>query len=94
MYGVAQSGYIRSMASAMRDIMPFAAPRGTQDILPDDARRWQWLESTFRRICTVYGYGEIRTPIFEATELFTRGVGLESDGYCLQADVYFHKPWR
>ena len=59
--------------------MPFAAPRGTQDILPEDVRRWQWLEETFRRLCAVYGYGEIRTPVFEATELFTRSVGEETD---------------
>ncbi|MHB9130643.1 MAG: histidine--tRNA ligase [Armatimonadota bacterium] len=59
--------------------MPFTAPRGTQDILPVDARRWQWLEDTFRRFCARYGYGEIRTPIFEATELFARGVGEDTD---------------
>jgi len=59
--------------------MPFTAPRGTQDILPDDARRWRWVEERFRRFCTRYGYGEIRTPIFENTELFARGVGEETD---------------
>ncbi len=59
--------------------MPLTAPRGTQDILPADARRWQWLEELFRRACARYGYGEIRTPIFEDTELFTRSVGEETD---------------
>lgn len=59
--------------------MPFTAPRGTQDILPAETRRWQWLEDTFRRFCARYGYGEIRTPIFETTELFARGVGEDTD---------------
>lgn len=59
--------------------MPFTVPKGTQDILPADARRWQWLESVFRRFCTRYGFGEIRTPIFENTELFARGVGEDTD---------------
>ena len=59
--------------------MSFAAPRGTQDILPADVRRWQWLEETFRRLCARDGYQEIRTPIFESTELFSRGVGKDTD---------------
>ena len=59
--------------------MPFTAPKGTFDILPADARRWQWLEATFRRFCDRYGFGEIRTPIFESTELFARGVGEDTD---------------
>ncbi len=59
--------------------MPFISPKGTQDILPGDVTRWQWLESRFRAECALYGYGEIRTPIFEATDLFARGVGKETD---------------
>ena len=59
--------------------MPISAPRGTQDILPAEAARWQALEAIFRQFCARYGYGEIRTPIFETTELFTRGVGEETD---------------
>lgn len=53
----------------------FKAPRGTQDILPDASWRWQRLEDAFRDVCRRYGYGEIRTPVFEETELFARGVG-------------------
>ncbi len=53
----------------------FQAPRGTQDILPQDSWRWQRLEAAFREVCRRYGYREIRTPLFEETELFTRGVG-------------------
>ncbi|HSW35145.1 MAG TPA: histidine--tRNA ligase, partial [Candidatus Limnocylindrales bacterium] len=59
--------------------MDYRAPRGTRDILPDEAARWQFLESKFREFSTLYGFGEIRTPIFEQTELFVRSVGEESD---------------
>jgi histidyl-tRNA synthetase len=55
--------------------MRYKAPRGTQDVLPGDSERWQWLERTFREVCSLYGYQEIRTPIFEQTELFQRGLG-------------------
>ncbi|GAW92693.1 histidine--tRNA ligase [Calderihabitans maritimus] len=54
-------------------------PRGTNDILPDEAIKWQYLEKIIREICEQYGYEEIRTPIFEHTELFYRGVGETTD---------------
>ncbi|MQL52165.1 histidine--tRNA ligase [Desulfofundulus thermobenzoicus] len=54
-------------------------PRGTTDILPGQTEKWQYLEDTIRRLCRQYGYGEIRTPIFEHTELFVRGVGETTD---------------
>lgn len=53
--------------------------KGTQDILPDQSRRWQALEATIRNTMDTYGYKEIRTPAFERTELFSRGVGEETD---------------
>lgn len=53
----------------------YKAPRGTQDVLPQDSWRWQHLEDTFRETCRRYGYREIRTPVFEDTELFERGTG-------------------
>jgi len=59
--------------------MPFTAPKGTFDILPADVRQWQWLEETFRHLCARYAFSEIRTPIFECTELFARGVGEDTD---------------
>ncbi|GMV37638.1 MAG: histidine--tRNA ligase [Fimbriimonadales bacterium] len=59
--------------------MDISAPRGTKDVLPDEARRWRFVEDTFRRLCSLYGYGEIRTPVFEHTELFVRGVGEGTD---------------
>jgi len=59
--------------------MSFSKPEGTNDFLPAVTPRWQWLEASFRRQCACAGYGEIRTPIFEDTELFTRGVGDDTD---------------
>jgi histidyl-tRNA synthetase len=53
----------------------YKAPRGTQDVLPEVSWRWQRVEAAFRDICRRYGYREIRTPIFEDTDLFVRGVG-------------------
>ncbi|HHV65844.1 MAG TPA: histidine--tRNA ligase [Peptococcaceae bacterium] len=54
-------------------------PKGTQDIIGKTALKWQYLENEIRKICSEYGYQEIRTPIFEATELFQRGVGETTD---------------
>jgi histidyl-tRNA synthetase len=56
-----------------------AAPRGTKDILPAEARDWRYVENIIRGICSVYNYQEIRTPIFEHTELFLRGIGEATD---------------
>jgi len=53
----------------------YKAPRGTQDVLPEVSWRWQRVEAAFRDICRRYNYGEIRTPLFEETELFERGTG-------------------
>jgi histidyl-tRNA synthetase len=55
------------------------APRGTQDLIPAQTGRWQELESRIHALAHRYGYGEIRTPMFEATELFVRGVGETTD---------------
>ncbi len=55
--------------------MAIQIPRGTQDILPGETEKWQYVEQKAREICENYCYEEIRTPIFEATELFVRGVG-------------------
>lgn len=59
--------------------MAIQRPKGTQDFLPDETAKWQYLEETIRQVCREYGYQEIRTPIFEATELFQRGVGETTD---------------
>lgn len=55
------------------------APRGTKDILPDKVGNWLYLENLIRKLCGQYGYREIRTPIFEHTELFQRGIGETTD---------------
>jgi len=59
--------------------MAIKAPRGTFDILPDRAALWNRVESAGRRVFELYGYGEIRTPIFENIELFTASIGETSD---------------
>jgi histidyl-tRNA synthetase len=55
------------------------AIKGTRDILPPEAERWQFAESAARRVFRRYGFREIRTPIFESTELFSRGIGESTD---------------
>ena len=64
------------MASAPTSIQ---APKGTQDILPADAAKWQAVERVAREVATLYHFDEIRTPIFEHSELFHRGVGETTD---------------
>ncbi len=57
----------------------FQVARGTRDILPGESERWDRLESRTRDIMSRYGYREVRTPIFEATDLFVRSVGEATD---------------
>jgi histidyl-tRNA synthetase len=52
---------------------------GTRDLLPDELARWQFVEDRARQVFSRYAFREIRTPIFEATELFARGIGGETD---------------
>jgi len=59
--------------------MTIQAIKGTRDILPDEAERWQRVEEAARRVFRRYGFREIRTPIFESTELFTRVIGEGTD---------------
>ncbi len=54
-------------------------PRGTNDFLPQDTEKWHWMEDIIKKLCIDYGYGEIRMPTFEHTELFARGVGETTD---------------
>ena len=55
------------------------APKGTADILPDNSYKWQYAENEIRKLCKDFGVQEIRTPVFEHTELFSRGVGDTTD---------------
>lgn len=57
----------------------FQAPRGTQDVLPEDAGFWTYVEDETRRQARLANYGEIRTPTFEHTAVFARGVGAGTD---------------
>ena len=59
--------------------MTFEAPRGTHDILPSEQARWRQVKGEFERLCELYGYRRIDTPVFEDTELFARTSGDGSD---------------
>ena len=62
------------------------APRGTRDVLPADSYRWQYIENRMREVAALAGYREARTPVFEHTELFLRGVGDTTD--IVQKEMY------
>ena len=62
------------------------APRGTRDVLPADSYRWQFIEDRMRTAAARAGYREVRTPVFEHTELFLRGVGDTTD--IVQKEMY------
>jgi histidyl-tRNA synthetase len=64
-------------------------PRGTNDILPGEIEKWHYLESVLHKVAGLYGYQEIRTPIFEHTELFQRGVGETTD--IVEKEMYTFK---
>ena len=66
--------------------MNFKAPRGTVDILPADAQKWQYVEEQIKNICNAFHFKEIRTPLFEHTEVFQRGVGDTTD--IVQKEMY------
>ncbi|RFU62757.1 histidine--tRNA ligase [Bacillus sp. V59.32b] len=66
--------------------MSIQMPRGTQDILPGQSEIWQYIENAARDLCKRYQYKEIRTPIFEHTDLFLRGVGDTTD--IVQKEMY------
>lgn len=66
--------------------MNIQAPKGTKDMLPKDAYKWHYVENKFRELSEQYGIKEIRTPMFEHTELFTRGVGETTD--VVQKEMY------
>src|SRR5947209_19066655 len=59
--------------------MDLKAPRGTKDILPPDSHLWQEIERAVDDVARLFGYEEIRTPIFEQVALFSRSVGEETD---------------
>lgn len=62
------------------------APRGTKDVLPQESYKWQYIENHIRKICREFGFGEVRTPSFEHTELVQRGIGETTD--IVQKEMY------
>ncbi|HVY61930.1 MAG TPA: histidine--tRNA ligase, partial [Planctomycetota bacterium] len=71
---------------------PPRAPRGVDDILPDQVPAWRRIETTARDVCERYGYREIRIPLFESTELYVRGMGevtdvVEKEMFCVSGSA-------
>ncbi len=66
--------------------MAIKAPKGTKDVLPQESYKWQYIEQLVREITALAGYREMRTPVFEHTELFLRGVGDTTD--IVQKEMY------
>ena len=62
------------------------APKGTKDTLPAQVHKWHYVEKKFAEICDKYGFKEVRTPLFEHTELVRRGVGDTTD--IVQKEMY------
>ena len=77
------SNIIRSIG---RIIMLTQAPKGTKDVLPTESYRWHFIEDKMRKAAELSGYREVRTPVFEHTELFLRGVGDTTD--IVQKEMY------
>ncbi|HWG59046.1 MAG TPA: histidine--tRNA ligase [Candidatus Acidoferrales bacterium] len=63
----------------MSEKRQFRAIKGTRDILPPDSALWNWVEQSAREVFSRYGFRDIRTPIFEETDLFARSIGAETD---------------
>lgn len=72
----------------LREAMKMSSkgPRGTQDILPGQVEKWQYVEEKLHDLCKSFHYKEVRTPVFEHTELFQRGVGDSTD--IVQKEMY------
>lgn len=66
--------------------MAIKAPKGTKDTMPRDSYKVQYIEKEFSELCRLYSFGEVRTPMFESTELFNRGVGETTD--IVQKEMY------
>lgn len=62
------------------------APKGTKDVLPSEIGNWRFVEDKIRDLCSRFGYAEMRTPVFEYTEVFERGVGDTTD--VVQKEMY------
>ena len=74
--------------------MKYKSIRGTRDILPEEVKKWQYLEKVAREIFQKYGYEEVRTPIFEVTELFQRSIGEDTDIVIKEMYTFLDKKGR
>ena len=70
--------------------MNIQRPKGTQDVMPAESYKWHFIEETIREISALNGYREVRTPVFEYTTLFERGVGETTD--IVQKEMYTFSP--
>ena len=70
---------VREASALVTEKREFKAIKGTRDILPPDSILWNWFEQTARDVFETYGFRDIRTPVFEETELFARSIGVETD---------------
>jgi len=74
--------------------MAISGPRGTKDMLPEASSRWHYIEQMVHDLCHRYAYQEIRTPIFEHTELFLRGIGETTDVVSKEMYTFIDKGQR
>jgi histidyl-tRNA synthetase len=74
--------------------LKYKSIRGTRDILPQEVKKWQYLEKVVREIFQKYGYEEIRIPIFEVTELFQRSIGEDTDIVTKEMYTFLDKKGR
>ena len=70
---------VREASALVTEKREFKAIKGTRDILPPDSTLWNWFEQAARDVFETYGFRDIRTPVFEETELFARSIGVETD---------------
>lgn len=74
--------------------MIIKAPKGTMDVIPENAYKWQFIENKIRQITGEFGVSEVRTPVFEHTELFQRGVGDTTDVVSKEMYTFIDKAER
>ncbi len=67
----------------------YQAIKGVKDILPGEIEKWQFMEKTAREVFELYGFSEIRIPIFEMTAVFTRSIGETTDIVEKEMYIYF-----
>jgi histidyl-tRNA synthetase len=84
--------HVQAKADAILRSRQFQAVKGTRDLLPPDTSLWNHVETTAHEVFGTFGFGEIRVPIFEPSELFVRSIGLETD--VVQKEMYIFEDAR